>query len=416
MARQWRIEYEGVFDHVIFRGDEGTDIFSDYEDRELFLRLIGEMSDRFEIEIHAWVLMNNHYLLLLRTGKANLLKGMQWLGTTYTRRYNIKHKRYFLKKHALKNRFSIIAGQRGVGKTTAMIQYIYSFIQEDILNKQALYVPVDHFMVVGHSLYEIAEEFVNYGGQFLCLDEIHKYPNWSRELKSIYDSFPNIKLIVSGSSALEIHKGSHDLSRRAVVYKMTGLSLREFIELKYHIELPVLDIESILTDHEKHSLEITKKMDPEHLKILPIFQEYLRHGYFPYFLEHPDESTYLRTLEQGLHMTIESDLLSIYPRLTGVSIKKLKMLLSTIARSAPFTPDMKRLKQIIEVGDERTLKTYLSYLEDGKAITCLSKKNKRIRGLEKPEKIYLNNPNQALAICDKEKVNSGTIRDTVNLC
>ena len=97
--------------------------------------------------------------------------------------FNRPFKRYFLKKHALKNRFSIIAGQRGVGKTTAMIQYIYSFIQEDILSKQALYVPVDHFMVVGHSLYEIAEEFVNYGGQLLCLDEIHKYPNWSRELK-----------------------------------------------------------------------------------------------------------------------------------------------------------------------------------------------------------------------------------------
>ncbi len=330
--------------------------------------------------------------------------------------FNRPFKRYFLKKHALKNRFSIIAGQCGVGKTTAMIQYIYSFIQEDILSKQALYVPVDHFMVVGHSLYEIAEEFVNYGGQLLCLDEIHKYPNWSRELKSIHDSFPNIKLIVSGSSALEIHKGSHDLSRRAVVYKMTGLSLREFIELKYHIELPVFDIVSILTDHEKHSLEITQKLDLEHLKILPIFQEYLRHGYFPYFLEHPDEGTYLRTLEQGLHTTIENDLLSIYPRLAGVSIKKLKMLLSTIARSAPFTPDMKRLKQIIEVGDERTLKTYLSYLEDGKAITCLSKKNKSIRGLEKPEKIYLNNPNQALAICDKEKVNSGTIREIFFTC
>ncbi|WP_300464872.1 hypothetical protein [Desulfobacula sp.] len=195
--------------------------------------------------------------------------------------------------------------------------------------------------------------------------------------------------------------------------------------MKYHIELPVIDIESILTDHEKHSLEITQKLDSEHLKILPIFQEYLRHGYFPYFLEHPDEGTYLRTLEQGLHTTIESDLLSIYPKLAGVSIKKLKMLLSTIARSAPFTPDMKRLKQIIEVGDEPKFcaiyaqfisSAVLSYLEDGKVITCLSKKNKSIKGLEKPEKIYLNNPNQSLAICDKEKLNSGTIRQIFFIC
>ena len=329
---------------------------------------------------------------------------------------NRPFERYFLKKHALRNRFSIITGQRGVGKTTVMIQYIYSFIQNDILSKTALYVPVDHFLVVGYSLYEIAEEFVNYGGQLLCLDEIHKYPDWSKELKSIYDSFPNIKLIVSGSSALEIHKGSHDLSRRAVVYRMNGLSLREFIELKYHIELSVFEIKSILTDHEKFSHEIVKKLESAHLKILPVFKEYLRHGYFPYFLEHPDEATYLKTLEQGLHTTIESDLLSIYPTLGGVSIKKLKMLLSAIARSAPFIPDMKRLKQIVEVGDERTLKTYLNYLEVGKAITCLSKKNKSIKRLEKPGKIYLNNPNQALAICDKEKVNTGSIREIFFTC
>jgi predicted AAA+ superfamily ATPase len=330
--------------------------------------------------------------------------------------FNRPFKRYFLKKHALKSRFSIITGQRGIGKTTVMIQYIYSFIQEDTLSKAALYVPVDHFMVVGYSLYEIAEEFVNYGGQLLCFDEIHKYPNWSRELKSIYDSFPDIRLLVSGSSALEIHKGSHDLSRRAVIYPMTGLFLREFIELKYHIELPIFDIESILADHEKFSLEIIRQLEAKHLKILPLFQEYLRHGYFPYFLEHPDEAAYLRTLEQGLHTTIESDLLSIYPRLAGVSIKKLKMLLSTIARSAPFTPDMKCLKQIVEVGDERTLKTYLSYLEDGKAITCLSKRNKSIKRLEKPEKIYLNNPNQVLAICDRENVNTGNIREIFFTC
>ncbi len=330
--------------------------------------------------------------------------------------FNRPFKRYFLKNHALQNRFSIITGQRGVGKTTAIIQYIHDFIEDDLVSKKALYVPVDHFLVLGHSLYEIAEEFINYGGQLLCFDEIHKYPNWSIELKSIYDSFPDIKLIVSGSSALEIHKGTHDLSRRAVLYNMTGLSLREFIELKYNIKLPVFDIESILKNHEKHTISIIKKLASEHLKILPLFQKYLRHGYFPYFLEHPEEDTYLKTLEQGLHTTIESDLLSIHPTLAGISIKKLKLLLSAIARSAPFTPDMRRLKKIIEVGDERTLKTYLNYLEDGKVITCLSKKNESIRGLEKPEKIYLNNPNQAFAICDKENVNTGTIREMFFTC
>ncbi len=325
-------------------------------------------------------------------------------------------KRYFLKKHNLENRFSIIIGQRGVGKTTMLLQYLSDFVHGDITSRKALYVPVDHFSVVGHSIFEIAEEFVNYGGELLVLDEIHKYPDWSRELKSIHDSFPGLKLMVSGSSALEIHKGTHDLSRRAVVYQMTGLSFREFIELKHHLELPVYGLEPILAHHEEYSHEIVRTLESKNLKVLPEFRHYLRYGYFPYFLEHPDEETYLKTLEQGLHTTIESDLLSIYPKLAGASIKKLKLLLSVIARSAPFTPDMKRLKNIIEVGDERTLKNYLKYLEDGKAVTCLSRQQKSIRGLEKPEKIYLNNPNQAFAICDHENVNEGTLREMFFIC
>ena len=328
--------------------------------------------------------------------------------------FNRPFKRYFLKKHALSNRFSIITGQRGVGKTTAIIQHIHSFVKGDNLSTKALYVPVDHVSVAGLPLYGIAEEFVNNAGELLCLDEIHKYQNWSRELKSIYDSFPGLKLIVSGSSAMEIHKGSHDLSRRAVILKMTGLSLREFIGLKHGIDLPAHDFDSILKNHERQSIKIIDTLAASGLKILPVFKDYLKSGYFPYFLEHPDQRTYWKTLEQGLRTTIESDLLSIYPNLTGSSIKKLNLLLSTIAGSAPFTPDMKRLKNIIEVGDERTLKTYLKYLEDGRAITCLSKKGKSIRGLEKPEKIYLNNPNQAFAICNN--ADPGSLRELFFAC
>ena len=330
--------------------------------------------------------------------------------------FNRPFKRYFLSKHSLENRFSMISGQRGVGKTTAMIQYIHAFVNGDQLDKTALYVPVDHFLMVGRSLYETAREFVQYGGNLLCLDEIHKYPGWSGELKSMYDSFPDLKMIVSGSSALGIHKGSHDLSRRAVVYQMAGLSLREFIALKYQVDLPVLDMALILENHDRHSFEIIGKLEDRGLKILPVFEEYLRHGYFPYFLEHPELYTYLRTLEQGLHATIESDLPAIHPGLSGAGIQKLKRLLAAIARSAPFTPDMKRLKQMIDIGDERTLKTYLVHLDDGKAITCLQKANKSIRGLEKPEKIYLNNPNQAFAICDPHQVNPGTLRELFFLC
>lgn len=331
-------------------------------------------------------------------------------------RTNFPLRRYFLKKNSLDNRFSIIVGQRGVGKTTAMIQYIRSFVGDDLGSRKALYVPVDHFKVIGMSLYEIAEDFFNFGGALLCFDEIHKYQNWSKELKSIYDSFPELKLIASGSSALEIHKGSHDLSRRAIIFKMHGLSFREFVELKYDVSLSAFGLNDLLASHERYAMQIIEQLRVSKLKVLPLFDEYLRCGYFPYFLEHPDESLYLTTIVQGIHTTIESDLLAIYPRLAGASVKKIKHLLAVIARSVPFIPDMRRLKTIIEVGDERTLKTYLKYLDDAAVITCLSKENKSIRALEKPEKIYLNNPNQAFALCDRDAVDIGSLRELFFVC
>jgi hypothetical protein len=319
--------------------------------------------------------------------------------------------RYFLKQHSLENRFSIIVGQRGVGKSTAIIQHIMAVAKNDITTKKILYVPVDHFIFAQHSLFETAEEFTGYGGELLCLDEIHKYTDWSKELKSIYDSFPDLKIIVSGSSAMEIKKGSHDLSRRAIVYQMTGLSLREFLEISHGIEISAAPLNTIIENHEKITIQVNETLNKQGLKILPVFRDYLRHGYFPYFQEYSRESIYFIALEQAIHTTIESDLLAIYPGLTGNSIKKLKKLLTVIATSVPFKPDMKRLKNIIEVGDERTLKSYLKYLEDGKVITCLSKGSKGIRRLETPEKIYLNNPNQMYAICGERLENIGTIRE-----
>ncbi len=154
--------------------------------------------------------------------------------------------RYFLKTNPLKSRFSIVVGQRGVGKTTAMIQHILSSYDNNIFTDRALYIQADHFLVGNRSLYEIAEQFYNLGGEMICFDEIHKYANWSTELKSIYDTFPKLTIAASGSSALEIYKGSRDLSRRAVVYKMFGMSFREFIELALGINLKSAGLENIV--------------------------------------------------------------------------------------------------------------------------------------------------------------------------
>ena len=153
-----------------------------------------------------------------------------------------QYRRYFIQNTPLKHRFSIILGERGVGKTTTLIQYLVDAAEGNLLSDKILYVQADHFLVGRTSLYEIAETFCRLGGVVVAFDEIHKYSNWSMELKSIYDTFPDLRILASGSSALEIHKGSHDLTRRAIVYHLFGLSFREFIELKYGISLPLYRI------------------------------------------------------------------------------------------------------------------------------------------------------------------------------
>ena len=334
------------------------------------------------------------------------------LSQNFIRINNREYVRYFLRTYPLKNRFSIVVGQRGVGKTTAIIQHILSSYKNDIFTNSALYIQADHFLVGGHSLYEIAEQFYNLGGEMICFDEIHKYPNWSTELKSIYDTFPKLTIVASGSSALEIYKGSRDLSRRAVVYKMFGMSFREFIEIELGINLKSAGLENIINNHQRIADSITNAVEKKGKKILALFKSYLEYGYYPYFREYKNRELFYLTLEQNIHTTLESDLIAIYPSLSGNSIKKIKKLLMIIASSVPFTPDLKKLKTTLDVGDERTLKTYLKYLEDAGIILTVSKGGRGLRELEKPEKIYLNNPNLIHAISSRMPLEIGNLRET----
>ncbi|MFH1334165.1 MAG: AAA family ATPase [Pseudomonadota bacterium] len=324
---------------------------------------------------------------------------------------NKTYQRDFFKKDPFEHRLSILIGQRGTGKTTLIIQYLLKTVKDDPLNTSILYIPADHFLLRSLSLYEIAEQFVQLGGKIIAFDEIHQYVEWSKELKSIYDTFPALKIIASGSSALEIQKGSHDLTRRAIIYSLEGLSFREYLELQLHITLPSISLQDLLSDHEKFSLETIRKIEKEKRKILPLFKEYLQTGYYPYFLEINNASLYFVTLEQNLHTVIESDLTAIYPALTGNSTKKIKQLLSFIAMTVPFTPNWKKIKELVEVGDERTLKTYFKYLEDVGLIRTVIKYSKKMRQFETPEKIYLNNSNQLYAISSQAS-NIGTVRET----
>lgn len=334
------------------------------------------------------------------------------LSQNFIRINNREYVRYFLRTYPLKNRFSIVVGQRGVGKTTAIIQHILSSYKNDIFTNSALYIQADHFLVGGQSLYEIAEQFYNLGGEMICFDEIHKYPNWSTELKSIYDTFPKLTILASGSSALEIYKGSRDLSRRAVLYKMFGMSFREFIEIELGINLKSAGLENIINDHQRIADSITTTVEKKGKKILALFKSYLEYGYYPYFREYRNRELFYITLEQNIHTTLENDLMAIYPSLSGNSIKKIKKLLMIIASSVPFTPDLKKLKTTLDIGDERTLKTYLKYLEDAGIIQTVSKGGRGLKELEKPEKIYLNNPNLIHAISSRMPLEIGNLRET----
>jgi hypothetical protein len=317
-----------------------------------------------------------------------------------------------MKRHPFSSRFSIIVGPRGVGKTTMIIQHLVSWVDNDISSKRILYVPVDHFGVAKHTIYEIAEEFYNYGGQLIAFDEIHKYNNWSLELKSIADRFPKLKIIASGSSALEIWKGSHDLARRAIVQTLEGLSFREYVDLMINIDTSPISLDDLLTNHESIAETYIDKCENKQFKILELFHNYLKTGFFPYFREYQHLEHYYITLEQMIHTTLESDLLSIYPALNGSSIKKIKKLLTIIAASVPFTPDLKNLKLLIDIADERTLKKYIFYLEKARLINLLYRQGKGLREMEKPEKIYLNNPNQIYALLSQGQENIGNIRET----
>ena len=340
-----------------------------------------------------------------------MLDEFQKLSRHFLEIKNQSYQRYFIQKTALTQRLSLLIGQRGIGKTTLLIQYLLSHVANDRLSPKILYIQADHFLMGNTSLYNIAEEFNTLGGQWLAFDEIHKYANWSRELKSIYDTFPHLQIIASGSSALEIHKGTHDLSRRAVVYNLYGLSFREYLELYYELTLSPYSLEEILRNHEKLTEDIFKKIIPSDKKIIPHFLDYLQYGYYPYFREVNDIAIFYLLVEQNLHTTVESDLVAIYPHLTGNSIKKIKQLLSFISKAVPFTPNWQKLKSILDIGDDRTLKTYFKYLEDAELIQTVSTTTKKIKRLETSEKIYLNNPNQMHAL-SYDQYNAGTIRET----
>jgi uncharacterized protein len=318
---------------------------------------------------------------------------------------NQEYKRYFFRTKKLEHRLSIIIGSRGIGKTTTVAQYI----KENYKDSEALYVNLDDIENTSkYTMTQIAEEFVLNGGRLLCFDEIHKYENWSAELKNIYDRFDKLKIIATGSSALQINKGSHDLSRRAIVYNMVGMSFREFLELHHGYKFDSITLESLVSKHIEIATNIKNIIEKNEQKIIPLFKDYLKHGYYPYYLSMPNEVLFFQTLQQNINVSIESDLLNIYPKLNGNSIKKIKMLLSVIIKSVPFEPKISDLKKAADIKDDRTLKDYLSKLDDAGLIKLLMQNSLSMKAFDKPEKIFLANSN----LMYTKEPNIGNLRET----
>lgn len=300
--------------------------------------------------------------------------------------------RYVYKDINWNSRMIGITGPRGVGKTTMVLQHIKKALD----TRETLYVTAEDFYFADHKLVDLAAEFVKQGGKYLFIDEIHKYKDWSKELKLIYDYHGDLKIVFTGSSVLDIRKGAADLSRRAVMYHLQGLSFREFLEIFHNITSEVYSLQEVL----EHKVELPGIEHP-----LPLFQEYLKRGYYPFALEGDFE---LR-LRQIINQTLESDI-PMYAEMNTATGRKLKQLLAIIAKSVPFKPNFSSIAAALSAS-RNNIADYCLYIEEAGMISQLRDRTGGIKGLGKVDKIYLDNTNLIYSLED-ENPNMGNIRET----
>lgn len=285
-----------------------------------------------------------------------------------------------------------IVGPRGVGKTTMLLQHIKLYHSVD----DTLFVNADDIFFAEHRLFDLASDFYKNGGKHLFIDEVHKYSNWSKELKMIYDYYPDLQIIFTGSSILDIYKGNADLSRRSLSFFLPGLSFREYLILAKGIRLPAYSLQQILAQ---------KVEMPHSERPLVLFKEYLAKGYYPFFTE-PGYDIRLRNVVQ---LTVENDI-SAYSNLNMASTKKMRQLLYIIAQSVPFKPNFTKIGQMIDL-HRNQVTDFIFYLEKAGIISQLRNTTEGIRQLGKVEKIYLDNTNLAYALSNS-KPDIGNLRET----
>lgn len=289
-----------------------------------------------------------------------------------------------------------IIGARGVGKSTLIVQHIK--LHEDI--STTLYVSADNVWFSSHTLVHLAETFYKNGGKLLCIDEIHKYANWSTEIKNIYDTFSKLKVVYSGSSILDLQDGGADLSRRVLEYSMPGLSFREYLAISRGITIPIHSLEQILNNKIEFP---TKDYRP-----IALFKAYLKEGYYPYF----QSSNYYLRLLRVINRVVEEDI----PKFAGLSVAtaaKLKKLLYIVAQSVPFKPNYTKLGRDLDT-HRNSVAELMVWLDKAELINILRDDTQGISSLGKVDKIYLNNPNLSYALSDTTP-DIGNIRETIFL-
>lgn len=327
------------------------------------------------------------------------------LVTIYHRRLNsidMKFKRSLYSRINWNVRLIGIRGARGVGKTTLLLQRI----KETFTNvEEAMYVSLDNLWFNTHSLEDLVEYLYTHGVHYIFLDEVHKYPNWSQCLKNFYDNYPDLNIVYTGSAMLAIDNSKVDLSRRQALYTLKGLSFREYLEYEKDLKFDVITLPNLLQDHIKYSMQITSQC-----KILKLFDEYLKCGYYPYYKE-VGEDYYLR-LSEVINLVIESDM-PVITDITFTTIQKIKKLLMVVTQNVPLEPNIAKLTAQLETTRDQCLKM-LYLLDRAELLYLLTDKIKDYKHLNNPKKIYLNNSNLMYAL--SANVSEGNLRETFFAC
>ena len=296
------------------------------------------------------------------------------------------------------NRLIGIKGPKGVGKSTLLLQHIKETFAD---RSKVLYVSLDNMWFSTNDLVELVEYHYTHGGTHIFLDEIHKYKNWQDCVKNIYDDYPDLHIVYTGSSILKLKSGDGDLSRRARSYEMSGLSFREYLIFEGALEYPAINLEEILTGHVSIASEIVSR-----IKVLPYFESYLTNGYYPFYKEEGDG--YLLRVQEVITQTIDMDIPAVEDVEYG-TLQKLKKLLMILAVQVPFIPKMNELYQELDTNREQGLKL-LNLLQQAKLISMLKTPVKALKNISAPDKLYLDNTNMMYALSGNAEI--GTVRET----